>query len=218
LSQTKPFISYKAFPAEEFICFYCGVAADTIDHIPPKHIANNADAIGVDRDMFFTVPCCKECNSTLGGRPLLRLEDRKDFIYKTYTTKYSKVINIPSFSDVELEEFHGSLLDDLKRTIKLKSVIEYRLLWASTDVPTISPVKPDTTTKSNKYFTRYCDNCGKVYTAKKPHSKYCLDKCRAEAFLNNKNKGLFLAFVKVFRVVGMTTRGMIKLIEEPVDQ
>lgn len=62
-------------------------------------------------------------------------------------------------------------------------------------------------------YERHCDSCNNVYTAVKPHSKYCHDRCRVEAFINNKNKELFLAFIKLFRDVGMSKRGMIKLIK-----
>lgn len=63
-------------------------------------------------------------------------------------------------------------------------------------------------------YERYCENCEQAYEAKREHSKYCCDKCRGEAFQNNKNKELFLKFVQIFRGVGMTDRGMIKLINE----
>lgn len=48
------------FDAWQHCCAYCGVAADTLDHVKPRHKGGNT----VTNNL---VPACRECNRSKGS-------------------------------------------------------------------------------------------------------------------------------------------------------
>lgn len=66
-----------------FACFYCGEAADTIDHFPP--VSRRHDASIFDRDIQkLLIRSCSSCNSYLGSSLQSTLEQRKKFALKRF--------------------------------------------------------------------------------------------------------------------------------------
>jgi 5-methylcytosine-specific restriction endonuclease McrA len=62
-------------------CFYCGLVADSLDHVPPQAARPAIVAFGLAaRSPFRIVPCCRECNSAMGFHAPWTLEARKRWI------------------------------------------------------------------------------------------------------------------------------------------
>jgi hypothetical protein len=98
------------------LCTYCGELANTIDHIPPQ--SRRAGLEGVYP--FLEVPACKSCNSGLGARPLMRLEDRQQWIHGWLQRHYVKILTLPEWSERELEELGPTLRQKVGRGLAQK--------------------------------------------------------------------------------------------------
>lgn len=71
-------------------CYYCGVPADTIDHVPPRAARPAIIQTGLtSRYPFVEIPSCRECNCLLGARPLWLVKQRKKFVKGALKRRYS---------------------------------------------------------------------------------------------------------------------------------
>ena len=59
------------FDAWNGICAYCGVPADTLDHVKPRHRGGNTVADNL-------VPACRECNRDKGSEDWLNWFSRQE--------------------------------------------------------------------------------------------------------------------------------------------
>lgn len=85
------------------MCTYCGVPADTIDHVPPRAYRTYIVNAGLQSKYPFSeVPACHECNSLLSARALWQIKERRHFIAAALTKRYAKYLRIPHRSDQEL--------------------------------------------------------------------------------------------------------------------
>lgn len=84
-------------------CYYCGVPADSIDHVPPKSVRERIIQSGLsDRYPFVEIDSCRECNAVIGARTLWTLSERKKFIKRALRRRYAKFLRIPEWSPTEL--------------------------------------------------------------------------------------------------------------------
>ena len=65
-----------------------------------------------------------------------------------------------------------------------------------------------------KTYPKVCENCGVGYEAKKPHGRFCSDKCRKQLFEDTKVRAFFLEVVRFFHRQGMSYDGMMRFIKE----
>lgn len=100
---------------KEWICFYCGSPADTEDHCPPLSLAESFP--GEDRVLLR---CCRLCNSLLGARFLLTPYARAEYLIKKYAKRWHKDLDMPNWSDEEIEELTGQLKREIIRGMKRK--------------------------------------------------------------------------------------------------
>lgn len=107
-------------------CVYCGMPADSIDHIPPRAYREFIAAQGLQkRYPFIEVIACRECNSALGARALWTVAARKKRIAQYLRRKYAKYLAIPDWTPAEAEEMgtgmlgtyirHGLIVRDVTR-------------------------------------------------------------------------------------------------------
>ena len=91
-------------------CYYCGVPADTIDHVPPRSYRQfiSCHPILSAKYKFQEVNACRECNSVLGAKALWTLSERKDYIKRYLKRTYGKDKFI-EWSNEELDELGYSL-------------------------------------------------------------------------------------------------------------
>jgi hypothetical protein len=114
----------------EHVCHYCGLLADTIDHIPPRSVRQTLIDLGLaSRYSFIEVRCCHECNSALGARPLWTPRQRKEFIKEWITRRYKKYLNIPDWEDSELGKLGDNLRDATLHGLAVRDLIRFRLKY-----------------------------------------------------------------------------------------
>jgi hypothetical protein len=91
-------------------CYYCNDPADTQDHVPALYevYTRGPDFFEEKGILFWLVPSCAACNSILrtdGWTP----DQRAKMVYDYYTTKYSKLIGSPRWTEEELCELGPNL-------------------------------------------------------------------------------------------------------------
>jgi hypothetical protein len=74
-----------------------------------------------------TVAACSECNGLLGSIALFSIYDRAAYLEDKLNCKYSKILNIPEWSDDELAELDKNLRRKIKATIQLKNIVALRI-------------------------------------------------------------------------------------------
>lgn len=107
-----------------FGCFYCAEPADTIDHTPPlSWIESRRMEDWRSRGIkLLTVPCCGECNRTLGSRALFTPLDRATYLERWLLNKYDRAGRL--WSEEEIAE----MSKDFQRTIRARKREAERLL------------------------------------------------------------------------------------------
>lgn len=114
--------SYKPHPrcTDRFRCFYCGVRADTIDHVPPlSRISDNPDQERVK------VPSCGECNKKLGSSLQANLLERMQHLRRVRQEDWSKK-PLPAAEIKGYGPILGSKLKEENKSIKRNNA---RLEW-----------------------------------------------------------------------------------------
>jgi len=96
---------------ERHVCAYCGMPADSVDHLVPQSLVETARLSGnpdwvrdICRVRILTVEACRQCNGVLGNRIFPTLEDRKRAVKRYLRRKYRRLLKAPPWEDDELEE------------------------------------------------------------------------------------------------------------------
>lgn len=113
-------------------CTYCGVPAESVDHVPPRayRLAILADSALRGRYPFIETPSCCECNSLLGARPLWTIKDRKRFLKGAIRKRYAKYLRIPDWEQGELRELGSGWLRNYVETgLLIREITKQRLSW-----------------------------------------------------------------------------------------
>lgn len=113
------------------VCVYCGVPADTIDHVPPSSVRATLLQAGVTRWRFVEVDACHECNSLLRADLPWTVTERKRKIKDELKRRYATYLRIPSWSDREIGEHTstGLLGSHIREGLFIRDVILQRLEW-----------------------------------------------------------------------------------------
>ncbi len=112
-------------------CAYCGVQADTIDHVPPIEIAY---CYGPSNFTSFEYwPACKQCNCVLGAKDLRTLAARKKEIARYLRRKYWKLLKMPYWTDEEIDDLGYNLRSGLNEAQIVKRFIEQRIRYATSE-------------------------------------------------------------------------------------
>lgn len=111
-------------------CYYCGVPADTVDHVPPRSVRVRLAELNLqNRYAHHEVPCCFECNSLLGARAPFGLTDRKRYLKTRLSRRYAKLLRIPKWDDAELAEVGHSLQSYVLHGVIASELARARLAW-----------------------------------------------------------------------------------------
>ena len=108
-------------------CIYCGMPADFIDHIPPRHMRRQFIELNLSFWQEREVPACRECNSVLGCRPLLTIGERRTYVKDKLRKRYAKYLRIPNWTQEELGEFGNDLRRMIQRNMLVRDGIRERL-------------------------------------------------------------------------------------------
>ncbi len=146
-----------------FICIYCGMSANTQDHVIPLSIlANLTDIIEIQS---YKVPACNECNTLAGAKYFNSFNEKKEFIRHQLEFKYQKILKIPHWTDDELQEMGSEAQRDIKAYLIKKEIILERIDYTSPDELDINEiftpikiVKQNTKMKFNiKEYSTFAD-------------------------------------------------------------
>lgn len=114
----------------EYSCVYCGLLADSVDHVPPRSVRQTLVDLGIaGRYPFVEVRCCRQCNSALGDRSLWTVLQRKAWIKKWLRRHYQKYLNIPDWTELELARLGADLRQHTEHGLAVRALIRYRLAY-----------------------------------------------------------------------------------------
>lgn len=106
------------------VCVYCGMPANSRDHLLPRTWTGNAV-----RHHVITVPACLECNSVINDRYAPAVNERRKLAHKSIRRRYSKVLQIPEWTAPEIAKLGKTLRSTIERGMHEKRVAEARLKW-----------------------------------------------------------------------------------------
>lgn len=108
------------------ICSYCGEFAETYDHVVPvsyKHVTRKLEVGNKE-----AIPCCCECNTTLGNKFFHTVSTRAGYLLKKYKKRYAKVLNTPDWEEDELEEMGDSMRRSIVARLDMRGILKERLM------------------------------------------------------------------------------------------
>ena len=111
-------------------CTYCGQISDTMDHVPPISMVEQASLAGADQDgPFIKVPACLECNSIIGSKRLLTIKARRKHVKDRLRVKYQHFLRIPNWDEDELVEVSPEFAKEIRASVKFGNHVRARLAW-----------------------------------------------------------------------------------------
>ena len=110
-------------------CYYCGLPASTIDHVPPRSVRPMLLEQSHYSWSFTEVDACYECNSWLGTKQPWDVVGRKAAVKEHLRKKYAYYLDIPNWSAQELADLGPSLLAHVTQSIILNKLTKQRLDW-----------------------------------------------------------------------------------------
>ncbi len=98
-------------------CTYCGELGNHRDHVVPKSIHQNS----------VTVPACAECNILLSNQLYVTIPDRKAYLKEVYKKRYKDLINMPNWTEKELEDVGDRMRQEILSALHRKTLILARI-------------------------------------------------------------------------------------------
>lgn len=119
----------------ESVCVYCGVLADSEDHVVPRHLLSRAGELGLDlsrvmRMRTWTHPACRECNSMLSGRLFATIAERRRAAHAGIRRKYASYLRVPDWTDDELDEMGPKAQREIVAAMAIRDWVRQRLRWS----------------------------------------------------------------------------------------
>lgn len=114
----------------EHACTYCGMIADSVDHVPPTTVRPTLIELKLVRQYPFTeVQACRECNVLLGRLALWTVASRRAYIKERLARRYRKYLSIPEWTDAELFALTDSMRESVEHGIAVKKVTLNRIAY-----------------------------------------------------------------------------------------
>jgi len=115
-------------------CTYCGMPADTKDHVFPLSIAAMLDLTraGVRKSLgqgLCCVPCCRECNSLAGREPFTSIQAKRDYIQAKLRKRLAMDLASQDWDPQELAEMGRTLRLTIMKGIRARLRAEMRCNW-----------------------------------------------------------------------------------------
>lgn len=194
-------------------CTYCGLTADSVDHIPPRHMRRQLVELELAHVYEKEVPACRDCNSVLGSRPILTITGRRRYIKDQLRRRYRRYLSLPDRTDEEMQEFGYGLRGLILRSLAIRDLTISRLSWrggrygaperqvpvlledvqAEPEVATIllkkMPVEKLGRTKPKSQKVERvkpltpCQTCGNMFKKSMPWHLHCCKRCRLIAWI-----------------------------------
>ena len=118
----------------DHLCTYCGILADSEDHVVPRHLLKRAEELSLDlskvmRMRSWVVPSCRECNSSLGGRLFPTIRERRAAAHKHIRRKYASYLRIPDWEDWEIAAMGPNAQREIIAGLAIRDWTRNRLRW-----------------------------------------------------------------------------------------
>lgn len=110
-------------------CTYCGDPADGFDHVTPISVVVTLEELGFQFDKKQLVRCCNECNSLAGRQVFQRVKEKRAWLKARLRKRHKKMLEIPEWTDKELQEVDYTLRSVLEESLRQKARILRRLAW-----------------------------------------------------------------------------------------
>lgn len=110
----------------KYICTYCGMPADTHDHLVPLSILAKLSDLTVNLESA-KIPCCRECNSLACAAFFESFGEKKNFIRGQLRLKYEKLLKFPIWDEDELAEMGPIAREEIQHFLKKKTILLERL-------------------------------------------------------------------------------------------
>lgn len=117
----------KARGIHEKACAYCGVLADTVDHVPAQSVRKMLDSVGHPYTPI-EVPACHECNCALGAMGFT-VSQRRHLARRAIERRYQPTLTMPHWTEEDLAEMGPGLSTDITQHQILKRWVIERLKW-----------------------------------------------------------------------------------------
>ena len=113
------------------VCTYCGVPADTFDHVPPVTVAYELTREWLDKNGYglWLVPACRQCNTRLGAKRVLTVEHRAKAIWNRLHRDLEKVRSA-EWTMEELMELGPRLGAYVRAGADQVLLLKHRIAWA----------------------------------------------------------------------------------------
>lgn len=109
-------------------CEYCGLPADTVDHVKPVAYTNAIEHLAKISNTKL-VYCCRECNSIAGSRVFQSLAAKRAYIQQRLRQKYKKYLKMPNWSEDELSEMGSEMRRYIEQGQAMKGIVARRVRW-----------------------------------------------------------------------------------------
>jgi|CryBogDrversion2_4_1035264.scaffolds.fasta_scaffold54097_1 hypothetical protein len=100
-------------------CVYCGQHAQSDEHFPPDSWGRRG----------FLFPCCKECNNFASTKYPTNFVKRVAYVKEKIAKKHKKALDLPVWTQDDLDELEGNLKRSVGLWQKKKRVAQARLVW-----------------------------------------------------------------------------------------
>lgn len=111
-----------------YICFYCGLPAGTVDHVPPLNRVTELKLIQ-NEIRYLKVPSCSECNLLATDELHDDIFIRQEFVKNKIKNKYKKYLKYPDWNDDEIHSLGYRMKQSVVALMELKYLIVYRLQY-----------------------------------------------------------------------------------------
>lgn len=105
-----------------YVCHYCGQAAETLDHVPPRA------SWRTDCERF-RVPSCNECNCLAGDTFHATFAERAEYIKARLSRRYAKALEQPEWTASELRGMGATMRKAIKQAMALKTLVRSRVAF-----------------------------------------------------------------------------------------
>lgn len=106
------------------VCVYCGMSANTKDHLLPRTWTGDAA-----RHHVITVPACLECNVLIADRYIPAVNERRRIAQDQLRKRNKRLLQMPDWTSEDIDQFGKTLRSTIERGLHDKKLIEARLAW-----------------------------------------------------------------------------------------
>ena len=106
------------------VCVYCGFPAGTKDHLVPRPWTGETR-----RNSVAVVPACGDCNSRIGDRHSVNIDDRRRGAQASLRKRHRMILEAPEWTDEQLAEFGPTLRGHIESKAREREAIKSRLSW-----------------------------------------------------------------------------------------